>query len=336
MKKWRFDEVGGVPKVKQITGSIIMGIEKGTFARNERLLSINEFSSRYSVARDTVEKAYNRLKKEGYIVSARGKGYYVVGKKEKKVRILLLFNKISAYKKNVYDAFISKLGNHAKVDLHIHHYNVHLFKEIIEDNIGKYHYYVIMPHFLSGADKKSYLGVLKKINPDALLLLDKNLPELGKTHMSVFQDFKKDIYDALSSAVDLLEKYNKLVISIPGLSNHPVEIVDGAAQFCKEHKKQIKVIDNIEKEEILDKTVYIVTTEDDLATLVKKIRKSGLVLGKDVGIISFNETVLKELLDITVITTDFEEMGRTAAELILGKKYVQVKNPFQMIRRSSL
>jgi single-stranded DNA-specific DHH superfamily exonuclease len=59
-------------------------------------------------------------------------------------------------------------------------------------------------------------------------------------------------------------------------------------------------------------------------------------LGVDVGIISFNETVLKELLDITVITTDFELMGKNAGELILNPTCKQIKNPFKMIKINSL
>jgi DNA-binding LacI/PurR family transcriptional regulator len=61
-----------------------------------------------------------------------------------------------------------------------------------------------------------------------------------------------------------------------------------------------------------------------------------LKLGQDVGVISFNETTLKELLEITVITTDFETMGRTAAALLLDKKQIKIKNPFYTIRRKSL
>ena len=73
-----------------------------------------------------------------------------------------------------------------------------------------------------------------------------------------------------------------------------------------------------------------------LAELIKKSRSSQLTLGKDIGVISFNETALKELLDITVITTDFEKMGRTAATLLINNERIKVKNPFYMIRRGSL
>jgi len=41
-------------------------------------------------------------------------------------------------------------------------------------------------------------------------------------------------------------------------------------------------------------------------------------------------------LDITVITTDFEAMGRTAAQLLLEGKKEKVKNPFYLVRRGSL
>jgi len=83
-------------------------------------------------------------------------------------------------------------------------------------------------------------------------------------------------------------------------------------------------------------TVYIVTEETDLALIIKKVRKSNYQLGEGVGILSFNETALKEILDITVITTDFEAMGKTGANMLLNKDFKQVKNPFKIIRRNSL
>jgi len=73
-----------------------------------------------------------------------------------------------------------------------------------------------------------------------------------------------------------------------------------------------------------------------LGDLIKKVRLLRSQMGNDIGIISFNETVFKELLDITVITTDFEEMGDTAATLILRKDFRQVRNSFHLIKRLSL
>ena len=323
-------------KLKQLVHSLIADIEKGVLKKNEQLPSVTAFSKAFAVSRDTVEKAYKELKADGYITSVASKGYFVLGPKGKKLKVLLLFNKLSSYKKIIYDSLVSSLGNKVKVDLHIHHYSIPLFKEIMEENLGKYHYYVIMPHFPNGSNKSDYLKIIKSIPKDALFLLDKNLPELGNEHMSVYQDFKMDIFNSLVSALDLLKKYKKLDVILPKYRNHPAEIINGVAEFCAAYKMKTSVVENSENGKLSTGTAYVVTSETDLAKLIKRIRKTKLVIGKDIGILSYNETELKDLLDITTITTDFEAMGKTAANLILKKEYKQLINPFRMIRRGSL
>jgi DNA-binding transcriptional regulator YhcF (GntR family) len=323
-------------KVQQIVHTIIMDIEKGVLEKNAQLPSINDFSRQYAVARDTVEKSYKQLKEQGYIASVASKGYYVVGKQEAKLRILFVFNKISSYKKSVFESFLQTLGEDVRVDIQVHHYNPKLLKEIIDNNLGKFHYYVIMPHFFHHVKKEEYLDSIKQIPGGALVLLDKAVPELKDNHIAVYQEFKQDIYEALLSALDLFEKYKRLSIIFPTHSNHPMEIVEGASHFCVEQRKSLSVVDSVDREDLMPGTAYIVIAESDLAKLLKKIKGSGLELGKEIGVISFNETELKDLLDITVITTDFEEMGRTAANLILSNKVSQLRNPFRMIRRKSL
>lgn len=83
---------------------------------------------------------------------------------------------------------------------------------------------------------------------------------------------------------------------------------------------------------------FIVIEETDLSSLIKNCRTKGLKIGKDVGIISYNETPLKEVLldGITVISTDHEKMGESAANLILSNSKESIKNPFVFIRRKSL
>lgn len=76
--------------------------------------------------------------------------------------------------------------------------------------------------------------------------------------------------------------------------------------------------------------------DDDLITLIKMIRNSKYKLGQDVGIISLNDTPLKDILEITVISMDFKQMGRTTAELIINRKNIQCKNRFNVYLRSSL
>jgi len=86
------------------------------------------------------------------------------------------------------------------------------------------------------------------------------------------------------------------------------------------------------------KEAYIVIEESDLCNLIKESRIKNLRIGKDVGIISYNDSPLKEILldGITVVSTDHTKMGETAAHLILENSKEKIKNPFVLIRRGSL
>ncbi|WP_266366981.1 GntR family transcriptional regulator [Tellurirhabdus rosea] len=331
----QFNPVDKMPKYKQIVQSVITDIERGILRKNDQLPSISELSVEYYLARDTVEKAYRELRERGYITSVQGKGYYVQASNASKLKILLIFNKLSSHKKNIYYAFLNALGDRATVDLQIHHYNARTFEEIIEKNLGKYNYYVVMPHFTQGVEQVDYMQVLKQIPDDQLVLLDKDIPELPN-RLSVFQNFDKDIFGALEGARDLLAKYQRLTLIFPGDANYPVEIARGFRSFCLVYDIPFSIKENATDEVLDPGTAYVVLEETDLAELIKKVRQSSYLLGRDIGLVSFNETTLKELLGITVITTDFETMGRTAATLLLDNQKIKVKNPFTMIRRMSL
>ena len=334
--KLQFNPKDKTPKYKQIVQSIITDIERGVLKNNEQLPSISELSADYYLARDTVEKAYRELREQGYITSVQGKGYYVQVSATPKLKILLIVNKLSSYKKIIYYSFLKALGDKATVDLQIHHYSAHHFQEIIQKNLGKYNYYVVMPHFTQDLDKVNYMKVLESIPPNELVLLDKDVPDLSGSPLSVYQNFDKDICEALENAQDLLAKYSRMVLILPSDGNYPVEITHGFRSFCVNYQKEFSIKENALDETLQAGTTYVVVEETDLAEIVKKVRLSNYELGHQIGIISFNETTLKELLNITVITTDFEAMGYTAASLLLDNKRIKVKNPFYMIRRGSL
>jgi DNA-binding transcriptional regulator YhcF (GntR family) len=323
-------------KVEQIVTYITRGIEKGVLKKDSRLRSINEFSSKYCVARDTIEKAYKELKKDGYIISKAGKGFFVKGKKDSRLKILLVFNELSSYKKLLYDTFINTIGEKGTVDLQFHHYDPCLFESIIDRNLGNYHYYVIMPHFFHNCRREQYLKVLRRIPQNELMFLDKAVAGFSDNVKSVVQDFSNDIFQALASARYLLEKYQRLTIVYPTHTNYPLETLEGTRKFCDEYKMEFSVSSNPGIDTIKKGTVYMVNVESDLAELIKQVRQSNFTLGKDIGLISFNETVLKELLDITVLTTNFETMGRRAATMLLEGKCEQVNVHPRFITRKSV
>ena len=84
--------------------------------------------------------------------------------------------------------------------------------------------------------------------------------------------------------------------------------------------------------------VYIVLDDENLIRIIKKIKKVQFVLTKDIGIISFNDTILKEVVEngITTISTDFKLMGKKLAEMILTNEQLKIENPKKLILRNSL
>ncbi|MFT4094383.1 MAG: winged helix-turn-helix domain-containing protein [Niabella sp.] len=336
MVKIRIVKNDSLSKVEQIATSVRQAISNGTFQKNQQLPSINEFSHNYSFARDTVEKAYGALKKEGLISSVKGRGYFVLSRSGRLLKVLLVMNKLSAYKKIVYNSFIKKLGSRAKVDLQIHHYNLKLLTEIIQSSLGKYNYFVIMPHFTYNIKEKDIAEVLSMISKDQLIILDKQIKILKGRCTEIYQDFEHDIYKALLSAGSFMKKYSSVVLILNEEGFHPREIVKGVKRFCNETGKTFQLTYSAEHLELQKRALYIETLETDLSLLIKKSRAQAWNLGQEIGIISFNETILKELLNITVVTTDFQNLGIQAASSILEGTINCVKNPFYMIRRGSI
>lgn len=341
----RLDSNSRIPKYQQIVTSIMEDIENGILTIGEKIPSINEISEEYYLARDTVEKAYNQLKEKKIILSVKGKGYYVARNiSTSQINILFLLNKLSNYKLKIFNSFINSLSGCGKVDLNIYHCDPKLLIKILEDNRGAYDFYVVMPHF---KDKQlihrnldeEVMACLKTISPDKLIIMDNHLPDLGKEVASIYQDFKKDIYQALYEGISRLKHYYKLILVYPRnvLYPYPQEIMQGFKSFCMDFDFDFEVLDTVYPDMELERhDAYIIIEENDLVNLIKQVRDRNFEMGKDIGIISYNDTPLKELLGITVMSTDFQVMGETAANMIKMRKKEAVKNIFRFIDRGSI
>ena len=337
------DDKSQKPKYIQVVDSIVDEVSCGKLKLGDKLPSINEMSEASYLSRDTVEKAYKNLKKRKIITSVKGKGYYISANELiSKINIFFLINKLSSYKMKIYNSFVNYLGEHAHVSLYIYHCDESLFTNLINQHLGGFDYYVIMSHFKT--DKldhtsltKGALSVIDKIPNDKLIVLDNKIKDV-ESYAEIYQDFENDIYDALKKGIDKILKFNKIILVFPENSFHPYpkRILHGFKKFCVEYTLDFEVLVDVSEDmNINSNDIYIVIEENDLVNLIKLARDNKLTLGKDIGIISYNDTPLKELLGITVISTDFIEMGNTAAKLILDKKQDKIKNPFHFIDRKS-
>jgi DNA-binding transcriptional regulator YhcF (GntR family) len=331
------DGYSATPKYLQLANSIVSAIEVGKMKKHDVLPSINELTYEYDISKATVEKGYKYLRSIGVLEAIPGKGYFIKSIEVKqKLKIFLLFNKLSAHKKIIYDALIEALGDEATVDFHIYNNDYALFKKLILNNTEEYSYYVIIPHFLDGGEYAH--AVINSLPKEKLILLDKKIAGITGQFSAVYEHFEKDIYGALVQAKEQLHKYHTLKIIFPEHSYYPKEIVKGLYNFCQDHGFNYKLVHQISTEPIGAGEVYINLMEDDLVTLIERITDLKLEVGKQVGVISYNETPLKKIIlnGITTISTDFKQMGAKAAELILNHSEEQFELPFQLTLRNSL
>ena len=331
------DYYSSTPKYLQLANSIIKCIGDGKINKNDILPSINELSYNFEISRDTAEKAYKYLKKIGLLGSVPGKGYYVKSTDlSHKLKVFLLFNKLSYHKKIIYDAIVSSLGDLATVDLYIFNNDFSLFKRLLQNKNDDYTHYVIIPHFIDGGEKAH--EIINAIPKEKLILLDKIIDGIDGSFGAVYENFEHDLYHALELAIEPLSKYHTLKIIFPENSYYPTEILQGFNSFCQQYAFNPVVVHHIETEEIATGEAYINLMESDLVTLIEKVIASGLKVGTEVGVISYNETPLKKIIlnGLTTISTDFQAMGEKTAHLIMNNLTDHIETPFHLTLRASL
>jgi len=333
----KIDEQSVTPKYLQIANAVLHAVEINAIAKDFLLPSINDLSYELDISRDTTEKALRHLKALGVVGSVPGKGYFILNTDFKRtIKVFLLFNKLSAHKKIIYDSFAAKLGEQAAIDFFIYNNNFSLFKKLLQQRKSGYTHYVIIPHFLEGVDNVK--DVINEITSGNLILLDKLIPGINRDYGAVYENFENDIFNALKEALPLLSKYQTLKIIFPDYTYYPDEILRGFKSFCSEYAFNHKVVNNIAEENIGEGEVFINLMEDDLVILLEKIKDTQLKIGRDIGIISYNETLWKRFIlnGITTISTDFKKMGEIAAGMVLNNDNNRSEVPFALTLRNSL
>jgi len=322
----------GVPKYRQIIQSIEKGLEDGHLKKGDKLPSVNSIKNRFSLSRDTVFMAFGELKKRGIIEAISGKGHYI---KSEDIRItkkvFLLFDELNTFKEDLYNAFLSTFGEDVQVDIFFHHFNEDVFEKLINDHIGNYNYFVIMPaSFIKAAE------ILSKLPTEKVFILDQTNSTL-KDYACVFQNFEMNVYKGLDVLKPKIETYEKAVFIHPK-SNQPKGILKGFYRFFECSAMEYQEVLGIESCIPKKGDVYFVLDDRSLIELIKKIQINELAIGKDVGIIAYNDSLLKDIVEggITTISTNFTLMGKCMAKMILNEEFAQIENPNDIIIRKSL
>ena len=323
------DGDSGTPKFRQLANAVNNAIAEGRMQTGDALPSVSSICVKYDLSRDTVFKAYSILREQGVVVSQPGKGYFIA---DHILKVFVFLDTFKAYKEVLYDSFFHSLPSNVIADVNFHHYNSHVFKRLIEDSVGRYSKFIVMPFISPEVD-----AALSLIPKNKLLIIDWNV-YADRANSVIYQDFGNALYVGLSTVIDRLRRYKELHFLYPAYTNHPHDSVDAFLRFCNINGFSSVVETDPDDFNVTRGVAYVSVSDRMLGRFLQQCRDKNLALGSDVGMISYNETPMKPFIEngITVFSTDFNKMGQLAAKFVTDDKDMNVCVPSKIIVRSSL
>lgn len=318
-----------IPKYQQIVTAITDAVAENSIKQGAALPSVNTICKTHKLSRDTVFKAYSILKDYGVVDAVPNKGYFVANSTKK---VLLVLDTFKAYKEVLYHSFVNNLPDNIITDVQFHHYNIDNFKTIINNSVGKYFKYIVM-----NFDHKDVKNVVSKISSNKLLQIDWNIYSDPNSNY-VFQDFGKSFYKSICQAESALRKYKRIDFLYPSFTYHPHETLVYFEKFCKDFHFDYQILTDAKSFEVEKDIAYLSVSDRMLGRFLEQSKDKNLEPGTDVGFLSYNETPMKKFIykGISVISTDFKELGTKAAEFITSDTPMQCYVPTKLELRQSL
>lgn len=320
-------------KHSKIVDGVLQAINDGKLQAGDMLPSVNNFMAQLGLARMTVVKAMNELKDRGVIESKNRVGYFV--RNENMIchlKVMLFLTTFDSYHEVLYKEIVSGLDiENVSIDLFFHHCNPDVFRTVLKEHLGLYGLYVITPF-----QHPSVKWALNEIPKHKLLQALRPPVISGTSYIS--QGFDEELIHALCQVKENIHKYNHFKLIFTEKRGYPEEIREAFSTFCK----HINIPNSIEKEvtkDMIQKGAAFFTIEDnDLIKVVKWTEEKGFRIGHETGLISYNETPMKEIIrnGVTVISTDFKQIGMEICKFIGTQKFVQKNIPTKVIIRKSL
>lgn len=329
------------PVYKQLTDYIESAIISGKLRPGEALPSMSQMAKMLDISKETVKKAYGVLTRRGLLESHQGKGFFVLSRrKSSNLKIVIITDNISSHRKMFIDAFSDAMGKTAVVQIMLHNKDVKMLEYLLDQALGKYDYYIVTPHF--PRDAQTLLEATKQVSriPSRhLILADKMIEGLSGEFGAVYQDFSRDVPEALSSALDELKKYPRLdVFTLPeSLYGDIVEL--SIARFCDKNGLHASFHSGISSMNIKECQLCFIYDHADQALffLNEKAVAEGIEIGKDIKVIMYNDSPLSAILfgGLSTISTDFEQMGVLCAQMIQSGEMQHIKCTCKLTRRKT-
>lgn len=320
-------------KSEQIIASVTEAVRSGELTPGQAVPSINVTAQTFGVARKTVVRAYDKLKQAGLIGSRPKTGFFVINDQpSQKRKVLLIIHSFDGHWETLYNSFRKQVNDVCEIDIYFHHYNIKVLDLLITRNVADYDLFII-----SSFDHPQVGRVVGRIPAYKVLLISRK-DRLDDSYNYIIQDFFKGTYNALKLAHHSLNKYKKVILSFPGKGGHSLTLKEGFTSYCDEFGLEYAIVNSLDELEIRKGEAYLTINDNDLIHLLKVCKEKNWQLGKDVGVLSYNETPLKQVIrdGISVISCNFLLMAEQIAAFIKERKSAKEIIPIEFIERNSL
>jgi DNA-binding transcriptional regulator YhcF (GntR family) len=330
---YEMEGINGLSKHEQLVNGILNAIQNKELSQGDMLPSVNNLINEFGFARETIAKAYKDLVKRGIVESKNRVGFFVSNNNVKQhLRIALVLFAFDAFQETFYKIFRSKLGKGVHIDVFFHHNNIEVLDSTIQTIRGRYGMYVVapIPHHRTAS-------ILETLPMDQFLMIDR-YEKINGDHAYVAQEFKSSSYKVFTELKDTIKKYDAMIYYHRPAADTPIEILQAFKAFVKDHKVNHEIRPEYVPGTLEKGKVYFTINNTELWSMLKDCKLKGWKPGKDVGILSHNDEVVKELVfdGITTYAADFRMMAEKAAEFVLKRKKIQEIIPTVLIRRKSL
>lgn len=324
---------GSSTKKEGIITGVIGCISDNTLKIGDALPSVNELAKGLGYSRETVVQSYQELKDRGIIESKHGVGFFVVNQNvELKQSIVLVLYEFLTFQQEFYSEFRKTLGEDYNIEVYFHHNNLAVFESILKSVIGKYGTYVIAP--IQSAD----VDLLLEPFPSGKLLIIDRYQFVNEQVSKITQEFKQSLLVVFDDLLSEILTYKKIILFFQEDVAYPPEILWAVREFCDKHKLKLEIQKEYTSGILRKGYLYFTIGDGDLWHLLKEAKTKKLKAGVDFGILSHNDSPVKEIIEggITTFSTDFRRMGKEAARFILNKQFVNTIIPSELIKRNSL
>jgi len=329
-------ELEGMPRLtkhEQFVQGIINAVDNKVVVVGDLLPSVNKMIKELGFARETIAKGYKELIKRGIVESRNRLGFFIASEDTgQTLRVALLLYAFDTFQETFYKTFKKHLDPEVHLDVFFHHNNINVLNTIINEIRGKYGMYVVAPI------PNPHTGdILKNMPYNRFLMIDR-FEQMEGDFSYVTQEFEQATYRAFCELKDVIAKYDEFVFYYRPSTDTPIEILRSFKRFVREYNIKGTIHMEYTPGTIAKGKVYFTINNTELWAMLKDCIEKKFDLGTDVGILSHNDDMVKEIIcgGITTYSTDFKQMAEEAAAFVMTGKPVKKIIPTTLIRRKSL